>query len=184
MTGMDFGAVLERLADFFSRDKVRWALTGGFAMGALGAARTTADLDFLVHREDMPRVHAFLESLGYRRIHFSENVSQYDHPASTWGSLDFIHAFRPLALEMLARSLEKPLTAARRARVLTPEDVIGLKVQAIANSPARRLRDLADIEALISANRDGLDWARIKNYFGLFSMDAEYADLKARLGDG
>jgi hypothetical protein len=89
---MDFGAVLERLVDFFSKEKVRWGLTGGFAMGALGAPRTTADLDFLIHRDDMPRVHHFLKSVGYKRILSSENVSQYDNPASAWGSLDFIHA--------------------------------------------------------------------------------------------
>ena len=116
MTGMDFGVVLYRVVDFFSAEKIRWGLTGGFAMGALGAARTTADIDFLVHRDDMPRVHAFLESLGYRRIHFSENVSQYDNPASAWGSLDFIHAFRPISLEMLSRALEKPLPGNRLPR--------------------------------------------------------------------
>jgi hypothetical protein len=178
---MDFGAVLERLVDFFSKEKVRWGLTGGFAMGALGAARTTADLDFLVHRDDMPRVHAFLESVGYKRIHSSENVSQYDNPASSWGSLDFIHAFRPISLEILARTLEKPFSGNRKLKVLRPEDVIGLKVQAIANNPARRLRDLADIEALISANLAELDWALVKKYFDLFSMASEYADLKGRL---
>ena len=177
---MDFGIVLDRLIDFFSKEKVRWGLTGGFAMGALGAARTTADIDFLVHRDDMPRVHAFLESLGYRRIHASENVSQYDNPTSAWGSLDFIHAFRPLSIEMLARTLEKPMTAKKMARVLRPEDVIGLKVQAIVNSPKRRLRDLADIEALIQANLANLDWTLIKKYFELFSLDSEYLDLKTR----
>ncbi len=181
MTGMDFGAVLDCLVDFFAKEKVRWGLTGGFAMGVLGAARTTADLDFLVHSDDMPRVHAFLESLGYRRIHSSENVSQYDNPASAWGSLDFIHAFRPSSLEMLSRAIDKPLAAKRVARVLRPEDVIGLKVQAIANSPKRRMRDLADIEALIQANVDSLDWALIKTYFELFSLGAEYSDLKVRL---
>jgi hypothetical protein len=179
---MNFGVVLDGLVGFFSRENIRWGLTGGFAMGALGAARTTADLDFLVHRDDMPRVHAYLESLGYHRIHFSENVSQYDNPASAWGSLDFIHAFRPKSLEMLARVREKPLSGGQ-IRVLRPEDVIGLKVQAIANNASRRFRDLADIEALIQANCVGLDWAIIKDYFDSFAMGSVYMDLKSRLGN-
>ena len=185
MTAMDFQSVLDRLLEAFSQDDIRWALTGGFAMGALGAARATADLDFLAHRDDMPRVHSRLESLGYRRIHHSVNVSQYDHPETAWGSLDFIHAFRPLALEMLGRALEKPLLESRRTlRVLRPEDVIGLKVQAMANNPARRLRELADIESLIEANLKGLDWTLLKTYFDIFSLKDAYAGLKERFGHG
>ncbi len=180
---MDFPSVLDRLLESFSQEGIRWALTGGFAMGTLGAARATADLDFLVHRDDMPRVHARLECLGYRRIHHSENVSQYDHPEAAWGSLDFIHAFRPLALEMLGRALDKPRLEGRRMlRVLRPEDVIGMKVQAMANNPARRLRELADIESLIEANRDGLDWDLMKIYFNLFGLQVSYEDLKERFG--
>jgi hypothetical protein len=180
---MDFKSVLDRLLEAFSRENVRWALTGGFAMGMLGAARATADMDFLVHRDDMPRLHARLDSLGYRRIHHSENVSQYDHPEAAWGSLDFIHAFRPLALDMLSRALEKPFQD-RTLRILKAEDVIGLKAQALANNPSRRLRELADIESLIEANLKGLDWTLLKTYFDLFSLQDVYAGLKERFGHG
>ena len=152
-------------------------------MGALGAARATADLDFLVHRDDMQRVHVMLEQLGYRRIHHSENVSQYDNADAAWGSLDFIHAFRPLALEMLERALKKPLLKGRCIlRVLRAEDVIGLKIQALTNDPARRMRELADIESLIEANQQSLDWERLKSYFDLFELQTVYADLKSRFG--
>lgn len=79
---MEFQRVLDELLGRFSQEHVRWALTGGFAMGVLGAPRATADLDFLVHRDDMDRVHGALEELGYRRIFHSDNVSQYDNPKS------------------------------------------------------------------------------------------------------
>lgn len=178
---MDFQRVLDELLERFSRENIRWALAGGFAMGALGAPRATADIDFLVHRDDMARVHAMLERLGYRRIHHSENVSQYDHPEGTWGSLDFIHAFRPIALEMLTAAAEIPAFSGRRKlRVLRAEDVIGLKIQALANDPARRTRELADIEALLEANQGKIEWPRVQKYCDLFESGDLYSDLRRR----
>lgn len=180
---MEFELVLDKLLEGFARERVRCAAIGGFAMGALGAPRATADLDFLVHRDDMPRVHALLEGLGYRRVHHSENVSQYDNPDAAWGSLDFLHAFRPLALAMLDRALDHPIFKGRaKLRVLRPEDVIGLKLQALVNNPGRRMRELADIESLLEANRRGLDWELLKTYFELFDLRDIYAELGSRFG--
>lgn len=162
----------------FERRRARYALIGGFALGFHGAPRGTRDLDFLVHRDDMPGVHEFLTAAGYRRIHHSENVSQYDM-GGPWGSLDFIHAFRPLALEMLAGAVSKDSTLlGLPVRVVRPEDLIGLKVQSIANNPARRHKELADIESLLETRPD-VDWARIRRYFALFDM----ADLLGGLED-
>ena len=177
---MDFEFVLKRLLDGFDRLDIRYGLMGGFALGALGAPRATQDLDFLIHRDDMQRLHHLLTSLGYRRIHHSEDVSQYNGESVVWGHLDFLHAFRELALEMLGRTLEKPVfSGSRRIRVLTPEDVIGLKVQAMANAPKRKEREIADIQALVLAN-PRIDWKRVHQFYNLFGMDSEFRALRRR----
>jgi hypothetical protein len=178
---MDFEFVLSRLLDGFDRLKIRYGLMGGFALGALGAPRTTGDLDFLVHRDDMRRVHDLLTGLGYRRIHHSENLSQYLGESIVWGHLDFLHAFRELAVEMLGRAREKPIfSGSRGIRVLTPEDIIGLKVQCIANAPKRREKELADIKALALANPK-MEWKRVQQFYRLFDMDADYRALRREL---
>lgn len=181
---MDFGLVLKQLLEGFDRMGIRYALRGGFAMGALGAPRATADLDFLVRREDLERLDLLLTGLGYARIHLSDDVSQYTGPAAVWGSLDFIHAFRPISLAMLERAVEKPvLENSRAVRVLQPEDVIGLKILAMANNAGRTHREMADIEALLDVYRCDLDWSRLQEFFHLFGMDKAYTDLKERFGD-
>lgn len=178
---MDYEHVLERLLEGFNRLNIRYALMGGFALGALGAPRATQDLDFLVHRDDLPRLHDLLIGLGYRRIHHGENVSQYQGESVVWGFLDFIHAFRELALEMLGRALEKPIfSGSRMIRVLTPEDVIGLKIQAMANQPKRKARETADIQALAAANPK-LDWNRVEQFYNLFGMNEDLRVLKRQL---
>jgi hypothetical protein len=177
----DLERLLSGLCADFDRRGVRYALVGGFALGAHGAPRATRDLDFLVRAEDMGGVHELLTALGYERVHHTESVSQYAGPGP-WGSLDFIHAFRPLSLEMLGRA-QALKAGSVLVRVVSPEDLIGLKVQAVANDPTRRHHDLADIEALLDARPD-LDWPSIKAYFDLFSLGAEYLELEKRFRRG
>lgn len=180
---MDFQFVLGNVIDGFERVKIRYALMGGFAMGALGAPRATKDLDFLVCRDDLEKLHLLLTSLKYKRIFYSENVSQYEGESIIWGCLDFIHAFRQLGLEMLDRAIEKPIMAGRRmVRILRPEDVIGLKVQAMANTPKRKTRETADIEELIEAHPKDLDWDRVEYFYGLFGLEKELKELKEHVG--
>jgi hypothetical protein len=181
MTNLE--SLLGRLLREFDRRKTRYALIGGFALGAHGAPRATRDLDFLVHNDDMPGVHEFLTAAGYRRIHHSENVSQYDR-GGPWGAIDFIHAFRPLAVEMIARAIPKASAlVGLPVKVVQAEDLIGLKVQSLANNPARRHKELADIESLLELGSD-VDWARIREFFALFNLLEFYAELEARFKHG
>jgi len=73
----------------FDRLQIRYAAIGGFAMGILGVPRATMDLDFLVHRDDIDKLHSAMASFGYQRLVHTENVSQYRHSDSLWGSIGF-----------------------------------------------------------------------------------------------
>ena len=181
---MDFEHVLKALVDAFGRHEIRYAAIGGFAMGALGAGRMTRDLDFLVDRDDMPRLHEALTQLGYERSASTENVSHYRHADGRWVGIDVLHAFRALARDMITRAAPHPIfrnTAS--VAIAAPEDVIALKVQAIANNPHRRLQDQADIERLMELYRDRLDWDQVQRYYELFDLGEEGRELRRRFGD-
>ena len=181
---MDFELVLKTLLAELDRQQIRYAAIGGFALGVLGVARATMDLDFLVHRDDLGKLHQTLTDLGYRRFVHTENVSQYRHPDYRWGSVDFVHAFRKAALGMLERSTSYPLPIAPRSlRVAEPEDIIGLKVQAMANDPGRRSQELADIERLVDFFRERLDWDRIQEYYELFDLGEKGVELRQKYGN-
>ena len=152
-------------------------------MGVLGVPRATMDLDFLVHRDDLDKLHGVLISLGYRRLVHTENVSQYRHSDGLWGSIDFVHAFRKPSLVMLARAKSYPVFGGTQtARVVGPEDVIGLKVQAMVNDPDRRTQELADIERLMAPYGERLDWERIQEYYDLFDLGEDAKQLRKRFG--
>ncbi len=178
---MDFDKALRLLLDGFEGRHIRCAAIGGFALGLLGAPRATLDLDFLVHSADLGALHEFMLSIGYARRFSSENVSQYSAGDRALGCVDFLHAFRRVSLGMLDRAAERPvLGGTRRLRVLEAEDVIGLKVQAMANDSLRVNKETADIEALADACGGELDWTRLGEYYGLFGMEERLKSLKSR----
>jgi hypothetical protein len=178
---MDFELVLKTLISEFSRLKIRSAAIGGFALGVLGAPRQTMDLDFLVHRDDLEKLDKTLTILGYTRVFHSENVSQYRHPEAAWGSVDFIHAFRKISLAMLDRAKDYPALGGKQSlRTAQPEDVIGLKVQAMFNDPERRAQEQNDIERLMAQYGRRLEWERIQEFYEVFGLAEEAKKLRER----
>lgn len=180
---VNFERVLEALLTEFDRRHIRYAAIGGFALGVLGYPRTTIDLDFLLHKDDLNEVNDLLANLGYQRVVHTENVSQYRHNDAAWGSIDFIHAFRKTSLAMLARARSYPVFGGKRTvKSADPEDVIGLKVQAMVNDPDRKPQEQADIERLMSLYGAKLDWQRIEEYYDVFGIGEEARRLRKRFG--
>ena len=178
---MNFKLVLSKLLTAFEKESIRYALMGGFAMGLWGGSRSTVDIDFLVHRDDMEKVHKILTDMEYECHHHTENVSQYTSPLKVFGGIDFIHAFREASLEMLERAKIKDVfVGSLKIKTLIPEDIIGLKLQSVFNNPSREQIDIADIETLISIHKDNLDRELLKRYFSIFKME----DLYKRLFEG
>lgn len=181
---MDFEKVLKLLMKDFEKENINYALVGGFAMGALGIMKTTMDLDFLVEYSDLPKIGELMKKYSYKRVYNTENVSQYVSDIKIFGELDFLHAFREISISMLKRSKEISVFEKKlKIRVLIPEDIIGLKLQALVNNPTRDNKEYADIEIIAEYYRDKLDWDLIKEYFNLFQKKNEYAKLRKRYGN-
>ena len=180
---MDFERVLRDLASDFNERDVPYAIIGGFAMGVLGIQRATMDLDFLVARDALAQVDEIMQRRGYRLRFRSENVSQFVSDSASLGQIDFLHAFREISTGMLSRASEFPAFAASlRVRTLRPEDIIGLKVQALANDPGRERRDLIDIELLAERYSGEIDWERMREYFALFGRLELYEGIRRSHG--
>ncbi len=178
---MDFQLVLEKLLEAFKKDHILYALMEGFALGLFGIYRATVDLDFLINRDDLEKVHKIMSDLGYERAHTSENVSQYLSPIEILGEVDFLHAFRDLSKAMLNRAEDKNIFGGKqRIKVLRPEDIIGLKVQAMVNDQMRWNSDIADIEKIMSLHGKKLDWQIIEEYFSLFNLHKIFEELKEK----
>ncbi len=169
---MNFKLVLNKIISDFNEQNIRYALIGGIALGAWGVTRATIDLDFLVIREDMRKVHEILRGLGYKKEYRSENVSQYIAQDRMFGEIDFLHAFRAPSLKIIKRAVTKKMfNETLPVKIAGIEDLIGLKIQAMANDESRITRDLGDIESLMATNRKNIDWSIIEEYFELFELN-------------
>lgn len=178
---MDFKLVLEKLLTAFEKQKVRYALIGGFALGAWGAPRGTVDIDFLAHNDDMGKVDKIMKELDYERKYRSENVSQYLSPLKIFGEVDFLHAFRTHSLSMLQKAeCRKIFDDKISIKVVQIEDLIGFKIQSIANNESRKAIDLQDIESLMALKGKELNWQLIEEYFYLFGFNELFNNLKER----
>jgi predicted nucleotidyltransferase len=169
---MEFKLVLTKLLGEFGRRNIRYALTGGFAMGLWGVGRATADVDFVLERDDADEVDAVMRELGYECRYRSENVAQYLSPLKIFGEIDYIFAFRPPSRKMLARAESMAVfNGELTIRVLKPEDLIAMKMQAVKNDPERREMDLADIRALADIYIKDMDFEIMDQYAKLLNME-------------
>ena len=182
---MDFEKVLPLIIKEFEKNNVRYALIGGFALGLLGVSRATVDIDFLVERDDIDKVENILQKFGYKCVYKTENVSQFVSGLKPFGEIDFLHAFREISKKMLKRAKTvKVFEGKIKLKVLLPEDIIGLKVQAIENDPSRYEKEMWDIKAIMERWKRKINWEIVKEYFLLFSREKEFLELKKRYGKG
>jgi predicted nucleotidyltransferase len=177
---MDFLRALAELTEKLDAEAVRYALIGGFGMAMRGVQRATVDLDFVLAMEDLDRSDQALRELGFRRYFHTDNVSHYRHDELV-ERIDLLHAFRRPSMAMLERAERIELEKGLAVPVAAVEDIIGLKVQAMSNDPARAEQDWLDIRLLVRSARvagHSLDWELIGDYFTLFDKQHLLEALK------
>lgn len=171
---MNFVLIFKFLIENLTREKIDFALMGGFAMQAAGVTRTTRDIDLLVLSEDSPKIREIMLAHRYELLYESDDVLNFTGKDFELGRVDFLLAHRKYTLAMLKRAKEEPVLEGKfTIKVLSVEDQIGLKIQASSNNPKRLHQDMADIRMLLENNYPQLDLALIREYFSLFSREKE-----------
>ena len=94
--------------------------------------------------------------------------------------IDLLYASRPAARRLLegAATLQ---TSFGTLRVVSPEGLIGFKLQGFINDP-RRTQDLEDIRALLRASQATRDLDEVREYFRLFDREAMLEELLHEAG--
>ena len=114
----------------------------------------------------------------YELVFESEEVITFIGSDDSLGRVDFLLAHRKYTLAMLERAQKKSvLQGSTEIYVVEPEDLIGLKIQAIANDRDRYYQDMADIQMIIKNKYKILNFNRIKEYFELFGRLNDYNKL-------
>jgi hypothetical protein len=171
---MNFKVVLKTLLARFSGAGVDVALSDGFALSTMGLFRFTKDIDFVAPEEMMDTIDQIMVELDYEKQDFStKEIVSYFSPLKVYGQVDFLVARRKYSRAMLKRAREVPVFDNEfRVKTLLPEDLIGLKVQAIVNDPKNRYQvDAPDIRQLLKLYRDRMDMDLVREYFRIFDKE-------------
>lgn len=175
---MDVQRVLSLIRAPLERDAIPVALAGAFAINAYGMGRATADLDLVAPLRAQPLLVSTLESHGYETLYRSDGFSNHLHKDAALGRVDFIYVDDATAQKLFPPS--HTMTIAGVGTVLVPrvEHLIAMKVQAIKNNYARRHKDLADIQHLLS--QPGVDKEEARQYFERAGMQEDWNGLSNR----
>jgi len=171
---MNLKEVIKTLIAKFNEQGIDLVLSGGLALSTMNIVRFTQDIDFLVHEKDQPAIHEIMTGLGYEQQNFStDEIVSYLSPLKVFGQVDFLLARRKYTKAMIHRAKNMPVFEGEfEIKTLLPEDIIGLKVQAIVNDPENRYPvDAPDIQRLLSMHRDNLNMDQVREYFKIFDKE-------------
>ena len=166
--------VLKMLMERFRAEGIDFALSGGLALSTMDVVRFTKDIDFIVYEEDKEAVERIMTELGYEKQKFStDEIVSYWSPLKVFGQVDFLLARRKYTRAMMRNADLKPVFGGElQVNTVRPEDLIGLKVQAISNDPENRyLIDKPDIQRLLKLHRDKMDMELVREYFRVFERE-------------
>lgn len=147
---------LRRSAAALTAAGVKFALAGGFAAYARGAAPSTHDVDFVLREDEVGAAVAALESAGMRRVPIPEDwLAKMDDRGRM---IDLIYRPSGCAVDeaLLARAEELSVEAVAMP-VLTATDVTILRLRAFTEKAC----DFGECLPVSRALREQIDWPRV-----------------------
>ena len=171
---MNLKEVLKILLSRFKDKGIDLVLSGGLALSTMGIFRFTKDIDFLVYEESKDQIDDIMTGLGYKKQVFSnEEIFSYLSPLKVLGQVDYLFARRKYTRAMMLRAKKCPVFDGEfDVKTLLPEDLIGLKIQAISNDPKNRFAvDAPDIQRILQTKVNEIDIELVKEYFRLFDKE-------------
>jgi hypothetical protein len=143
---------LKRLAKALSEESIPYAIVGGMALNLLGYTRETLDVDILLTPEGLERFRERLVGKGYAPAFdgafksFRDAETQVPVEVLTTGEYPGDGKPKPVAFpDPAVAGIDR-----EGYRVIALEKLIELKLASGMSAP-HRLRDLADVQDLISA---------------------------------
>ena len=166
---MNYSTVFDLIAGIAQEMGVRLILIGGFAVNALGYARNTLDVDFLISEEDYRKLKGPLSAQGYAEIVRTDVFAKQVHKDRESMPIDLLFV-DPNTFEMIWLGGGEATVSGHRFKMPSLLHLIALKLHAIKQGSKDRVwKDLPDIINLVIANRvdvSSSDFIEICSKFG------------------
>ncbi|GAA2086448.1 nucleotidyltransferase family protein [Actinomadura alba] len=147
---------LRRAASVLKEAGIDFALAGGYAAYARGAAEPTHDVDFVLREEDVTGALAALTAIGMEHRKCPEDWLEKIYDDGRLVDLIYSPADRPVDIDLLSRA--EPLTvSAITMPVLTATDLVIMRMLAYTETTC----DFSDFLPVLRALREQVDWPRV-----------------------
>lgn len=177
---ISFDKVYEKTIDLLECVKATYLIIGGLAVGVLGEARMTQDVDILIELDlkDIPDLLKSATDKGFKfdRKKVLETVELQGFFQFMLGNfhVDFVIGSMPFEIEAFKRRRKIKLYS-RTASFPTPEDLILFKI-----IPGRE-KDMLDAKTIVARHRDKLDIDYLKKWAQVISDDLQDVKVYKRL---
>lgn len=149
---MDDRSVFHLISDVTHEEGVSCVLIGGFAVNHYRVTRQTADVDFLITKEDFDKISGLLKKAGYKKALSQENFVQLHSSHLSLLDVDFMFVDQE-TLKKIMKEGERFKIVGQTFTVPSLHHLIALKLHSIKHNPKLRLtKDLPDIINLIRIN--------------------------------
>lgn len=149
---MNDRSVFHLISDLTHEQGVSCVLIGGFAINHYRVTRQTADVDFLITKEDFDKIAGPLERAGYKKALLQENFVQFQSSRLSLLDVDFMFVDQGTLKKIMSEG-EQLKIAGQTFTVPSLDHLIALKLHSMKYNPKIRLtKDLPDIINLIRIN--------------------------------
>ncbi len=149
---MKYTDVFHLISDLSKREGINCILIGGFAVNYYKVSRQTADVDFLITKEDFEKIYGLLKKSGYKDDHVNgvfAKLSSTDYLMD----VDFMFVDKE-TFDKIKKDSREITIAGQKFPVPSLNNLIALKLHSIKYNPKiREYRDLPDIINLIRINK-------------------------------
>jgi hypothetical protein len=141
------------ISDLIQKTGISCILIGGFAVNFYKVTRQTADIDFLITKEDFNKISAFLAEAGYETISSQDAFSQLQSNQASLMDVDFMFVDDDTLAQIKKAGREIEISG-KFFFIPSLDHLIALKLHAIRyNYKIRLTKDLPDIINLVRINK-------------------------------
>ncbi|WP_261986656.1 nucleotidyltransferase family protein [Actinomadura sp. HBU206391] len=168
---------LRRAARALKDAEIGFALAGGYAAYARGAAEPTHDVDFVLRQEDVGVALAALGAAGMEHRASPEDWLEKAYDDGRLVDLIFNPADRPVDVDLLRRA--EPLSvSAITMPVLTATDLVIMRLLAYTETTC----DFSEFLPVLRALREQIDWPQVVKETSHSPYAYALIELLGRLG--
>jgi len=174
---MEERSVFHLISDFTHEQGALCVLIGGFAINHYRVTRQTADVDFLITKEDFDKIVGFLEKAGYKKALFQENFAQLESSRLSLLDVDFMFVDKD-TLNKIIKEGDKIKIVGQTFTVPSLYHLIALKLHSIKhNSKVRFFKDFPDIINLIRINEIDIQDKKFKQMCCKYGTEELYKKI-------